>query len=217
MDRREALSALSVGAMAAYGVGGTTWDRYQAFVAGRKGQPAAYRFFTAVELPLITMLADMVIPRDDKSGSATDAGSIEYMDFVLSEGTDRTQMQWHEGLTWFNDECQRRFQNRFTDCTEDQRAALLNDIAWPARASAAMAQPAQFFNRVRDLVCHAFFSSRMGYEDLGYIGNVFNPDWTGAPPEAAAQLGVSYAEWDAKYGTSGGSREQGAGPGRGGA
>jgi hypothetical protein len=40
----------------------------------------------------------------------------------------------------------------------------------------------------------------MGVHDLGYMGNVPNPDWQGAPKAALDELGVSYAEWDKKYG-----------------
>lgn len=200
MDRREALGSLGLGAAAAYGVGSPGWERFQRLLA--TGQQA-YRFFTGPELEMVRVLADLIIPRDEKSGGATDAGSIEYMDFVIGERDDRGKQQWHDGLRWFDDECGRRFQKTFVACTDAERGQVLDDIAWPARATAERRDQATFFNRLRDLTASAFFSSRMGIQDLGYQGGVFNPVWRGAPPEALRELGVSYEEWDRKYGSAG--------------
>jgi len=73
-------------------------------------------------------------------------------------------------------------------------------VAWPARTASALKPQGEFFNRLRDLTGSAFFSSKMGVHDLGYVGNVPNPNWQGAPRAALEELGVSYAEWDKKYG-----------------
>jgi hypothetical protein len=54
-----------------------------------------------------------------------------------------------------------------------------------------------FFNRFRSSIGAAFFSSNMGWQDLRYMGNVFNPNWNGCPPAATRKLGVSYEEYDA--------------------
>jgi gluconate 2-dehydrogenase gamma chain len=146
-------------------------------------------------------LADMVIPADDRSGSATDAGTAEYTDFFLSISGESTQEQWREGLAWLDSECSTRFSNdRFANCTDAERSAVLDDIAWPARATEQFTEKAEWFNNVRNLIGSGFFSSEMGVADVGYIGNVPNPVWEGAPPEALTELGLSYDEWNAKYG-----------------
>jgi hypothetical protein len=196
MDRREALSALSFGLAGAYGVGTPSWQRFARLFAGG-GHTA---FFSPAETALVSVLADMIIPKDDRSGSATDAGSVPYMDFVLSENGAATQAAWHAGLQWFDAECVRRFRQPFLQCTEEQRGQVLDDVAWPARARPEHRQAAAFFSQLRDLTAAAFFSSRMGVEDLRYEGNVFNPEWRGAPPKALEELGLSYEEWDRRYG-----------------
>jgi hypothetical protein len=33
----------------------------------------------------------------------------------------------------------------------------------------------------------------MGWKDLRYLGNVFNPNWDGCPQAALDKLGVSYS------------------------
>ena len=54
-----------------------------------------------------------------------------------------------------------------------------------------MSQGVAFFNRFRDLTASGFFSSEMGWKDVRFVGNVFNPGWNGCPPEAMTKLGVS--------------------------
>lgn len=193
IDRREALAALGIGAL---GLGLPSWREFSlARAAGTAGT-----FFTPGERALVTLMADMIIPRDDRSGNASDAGTIDYMDFVMSEASQKGQAAMRAELRWYDDECTRRFGHGFVASSDTERAALLDDIAWPARATPALRPHAEAFNRIRDMVASGFFSSRMGIDDLGYQGNVFNPGWSGAPPDALKGLGVDYGEWDRKYG-----------------
>ncbi len=188
---------MGVGALAAYGVGTPSWDKFKSLTAS--GQQAA-TFFSAAETAMLRVLVDLIIPRDAKSGSATDSGAIPYMDFVVGDGSERSKQAWRDGLKWFDDESGRRFNKSFTQAAEAERTQILDLVAFPARAAAELRPQVDFFNRLRDLTASAFFSSRMGVEDLGYLGGVVNIEWTGAPPAALRELGVSYAEWDAKYG-----------------
>jgi len=200
LSRRDALAALGAGAfgLASYGVNAPLIDRFRRAFADGQYQP---RFFNEHELATVRVLADMIIPRDHRSGSATDAGTVEYVDFVLSEANDGLQGRWHDGLAWLDATCWRRSGTRhFIDCSEEHRADILNDIAWPDRAQVEYRTAALWFNSVRDLVGSGFFSSAMGVQDIGYVGGIFNPSWQGAPPEATRELGVSYDEWDRRYG-----------------
>ena len=42
------------------------------------------------------------------------------------------------------------------------------------------------------MVASGFFSSAIGWKDLQYQGNVFNPTWQGCPQAALDKLKVSY-------------------------
>ena len=157
-------------------------------------QAAAPKFFTAHEWRTLRMLVDYIIPRDERSGSATEAKVPEYMDFLLSErdANPNTQLQMRGGLGWLDNECRRRFQKTFIASTDAQRREVLDDIAYPSRAKPGMSYGVAFFNRVRDMTASGFYSSAMGWKDLEYIGNVANPGYDGCPPAALAKLGVSY-------------------------
>jgi hypothetical protein len=149
------------------------------------------RFFTPHEWRTVRVLVDLIIPRDERSGSATDAGVPEFMDFIMVDQPGaRTAMRG--GLRWVDHECERRFGKTFVDCAHAQQTALLDDIAWPARAKPEMSQGVAFFNNFRDLTASGFWSSRMGVADLRYIGNAVVREWKGCPEEALKKLGVSY-------------------------
>jgi hypothetical protein len=94
------------------------------------------------------------------------------------------------GLAWIDLECQDRFDKRFLDCSAGERAAVLDDIAWPQKARPEHAHGVAFFNSFRDLTAAGFFSSKMGVDDLQYMGNVMVPEWKGCPDEAHRKLGV---------------------------
>ncbi len=197
ISRRDAVKvglALSAG----YGVAAPAWAKVRERIAQGTWQA---QFFSAAELATFRVLADLVIPRDERSGGATEAGVVEYADFVLNESGDRTKQQWRDGFRWLDGECARRFTGRrFVECAEAERAQVLDAIAVPQRASQELRTAAEWFTRVRDLVGSGFFSSQMGVADIQYTGGVFNPTWQGAPPEALRELGVSYEAWDRRYG-----------------
>jgi gluconate 2-dehydrogenase gamma chain len=161
------------------------------------GIPFAPKFFTAAEFRTVRILADMIIPRDERSGNASDAGVPEFMDFTMNDRPN-SQKWMRDGLAWLNAQSNTRFRKQFADATETQREAILNDIAWPARAPAAMADGVGFFNRFRDLTSSGFWSSQIGVKDLQYKGNVFVAEWNGCPPAALSKLGVNYDKFDSK-------------------
>ena len=160
--------------------------------AAASGGKVATRFFTPHEHDTVTLLADMIIPKDDRSGSASDAGVPGFMDYILTE-YPYGQTAIRGGLAWLDAECERRFGKDFVSVSDTQRRQVLDDIAWPKKARPEMSQGVAFFNRFRDFTASGFFSSKLGTEDLRYIGNTPQPAWNGCPPEALAKLGVSYS------------------------
>ena len=194
LDRRSMLQLLGSVPVAA----GLTWTEAEAAQAATSAQAArrpsaraAYKpkFFTAHEYATVRLLVDLIIPADERSGSATDAGVPEFMDFLVGDQPGR-QTAMRGGLGWIDRECEERFDKRFLDCTPAQRAAVLDDIAWPQRAKPEFAHGVAFFNSFRDLTASGFWSSKMGVADLQYTGNVMVLEWTGCPPEALQKIGL---------------------------
>ena len=162
--------------------------------AARKGAAFKPTFFTAHEYATVGILANLIIPKDERSGSATDAGVPEFMDLMMTdEPRRRTAMRG--GLALIDQLCEQRFDNKpFLGCTDAQRRQLLDDIAFPANAKPGMSHAVAFFNSFRDLTATGFWTTRMGIDDLQYEGNVFVQEWEGCPDDALKKLGVSYTD-----------------------
>lgn len=150
----------------------------------------AEKFFTEHEFATVTVLANLIIPADDRSGNAQEAGVPEFIEFMMKDQPHQ-QTPIRGGLRWLDIETLRRFEKAFVDCSEEQQKQILDDIAWPDSALPEMSQGVAFFNRFRDLVASGFWSSKTGIADIQYIGNV-GTVWNGAPQEWLERLGVSY-------------------------
>jgi hypothetical protein len=183
---------------AAPAAAGFTWTQAEAAEAQQKAQTAhaaapkaAFKpkFFTAHEYAMATLLANMVIPKDERSGGASDAAVPEFMDFIMIDSPNR-QVPMRGGLAWIDLQCEDRYDKRFLDCTAEQRTAVLDDVAWPAKAKPEHAAGVAFFNSFRDLTASGFWSSKMGVKDLQYMGNTMVAEWKGCPDEALKKLGV---------------------------
>ncbi len=193
LSRREVLALLAALPLAAAtdpaSLIARAWRHLQAHTTG--SAPYTPRFFTPHEWRIVRVLADEIIPRDGRSGSATDAGVPEFIDFIMMD-QPYAQLPVRGGLHWLDTQAHARFSASFADCNSERRSALLDDIAWPARAHPAMSQGVAFFTTFRDLVASGFWTSKMGMADLRYMGNTVVHEWQGCPPEALAKLGVSY-------------------------
>lgn len=193
ISRRDALSIMGlVPVAAALGTTPDVLERVMQQVQQAQQQPAQFRprFFTPHEWRTVRVMVDIILPRDARSGSATEAGVPEFMDFMLMERTNM-QPQMRGGLAWLDREAMDRFGKRFIEVTAAQRTAIVEDIAWPRRARPELSHGVAFFNYIRDFTASGFFSSKMGVEDLRYLGNRYRTEWNGCPDEANARLGVS--------------------------
>ena len=156
-------------------------------------QPA---FFTPHEFETVEVLVDLIIPGDERSGSATDAKVPEFMDFMMADKdtTPEGRSAMQNGLAWLDRESQQGSGHTFVEASGRQRTAVLDAIAWPGRAKPEMQPGVIFFNSFRDLTASGFWSSEMGVKDLQYRGNTFVPEWKGCPEPALKKLGVHYED-----------------------
>jgi len=147
------------------------------------------QFFTDHEHRTVGVLVDLILPRDERSGSATEAGVPEFMDFMMIDQPER-QVAMRGGLAWMDLECRERFGKAFVDCSAEQWAVLLDLISWPESAPEELSHGVAFFTGFRDLTATGFFTSKMGFDDLRYMGNEFVTEWKGCPQEAIRKLGL---------------------------
>ena len=194
LSRRHAL-ALFGAAPAAAALVWTDVEARQAHdhaVAAQAVKPAAPfkpKFFTAHEYATVGVLVDLIIPRDERSGSATDAGVPAFMDFMMID-QPRRQIAMRGGLAMIDRLAMDRCGKRFVSATDRERRLLLDEIAYTSNPDRGLSQAIAFFSSFRDLTASGFWSTKVGVADLQYQGNVFVSEWTGCPDAALKKLGV---------------------------
>jgi len=204
MNRRDSLKALGIGTLSAGALlagckPGTenkntedgavveTTGR-QDFEVTRDKALAKDTFFDTREMATITILADLIIPKDAQSGSASDAKVADFIEFIVKDEPQH-QLPMRGGLRWLDVQCLNRYNNDFKDCTQQQQIEMLDQIAYPFKAKPEMQPGVTFFNKMRDLTAIGFFTSKMGIADLGYKGNAPGK-WEGVPADVLKQYGL---------------------------
>lgn len=204
MNRRESLKTLGIGTLSASVlIDACTTDTKktdlskeatvdktgrQDFEIARDKKLESEKFFDPTEMATIAVLSDLIIPKDEHSGSATEAGVPDFIEFIVKDEAEH-QLPVRGGLQWLNFQCMTRYNNGFKDCTPQQQTEILNEIAYPAKANPAMQPGVAFFNKMRDLTAIGFFTCKMGIQDLGYKGN--SPGkWEGVPQDVLEKYGL---------------------------
>jgi gluconate 2-dehydrogenase gamma chain len=159
--------------------------------AAKRATPFKPKFFTAHEYATVSVLVDLIIPRDERSGSATDAGVPQFMDFMMIDQPQR-QVAMRGGLALLDRLSEDRVGRRFVNGSERQRRQILDEIAYTSNPDPGLSHAVAFFSSFRDLTAGGFWSTKMGVQDLQYQGNTFVAEWEGCPDAALRKLGVRY-------------------------
>jgi gluconate 2-dehydrogenase gamma chain len=156
----------------------------------------SYTYFTPHEMQTITILGDIIIPKDDVSGSASDAKVPDFIEFIVKDQPEH-QVPMRGGLQWLDMQCLNRYQKAFADCNHQQQMEMVDEIAWPKKAKPEMKPGVKFFNLMRNLTATGFYTSEMGVKDVGYIGNTPN-QWNGVPADVLKQYNLAYTPKELK-------------------
>ncbi len=205
MDRRKYLKTMAVGAVGtgvllqscapatpeqvAAAPATFTIDRTPAELE-REQRLQREKFFDEHEMKTISILADIIIPKDSISGSASDAGVPAFIEFIAKD-MPHYQIPLRGGLKWLDIQCMNRYTVDFASCTPEQQLEMVDEIAFPEKAKPALQQGVAFFNTMRDLTACGFFTSEIGIKDLGYLGNRPN-QWDGVPQDVLDQYKLKY-------------------------
>jgi len=171
-------------------------NRMKEELAAEKVLMAQPAFFTPEEMSAITILGDIIIPKDNYSGSASDAKVPAFIEFIVKDKPE-LQTPLRGGLRWLDIQCLNRYGKAFIDADEKQQMEMVDEIAWPKKAKPEMMQGVAFFNLLRNLTATGFYTSEIGVKDLGYMGNVPN-QWNGVPEDVLKQYNLAYTEKELK-------------------
>jgi gluconate 2-dehydrogenase gamma chain len=191
IKRREMLkviSAVPAAALVPLGVAEAAQQKISGSAVANAAAGYQRKVFNDHEWETVRVLCDLIIPADERSSSATQAGVPEFMDDWLGFKGGKLKTEILGGLAWLDMECNRKFGHDFVGCTAAQKKKILDRIAYPNTAVPDDLNYVAFFNRLRDLVVGGFFSSKEGVKDLPYLGNKVVPVWKGCPPNVLAQI-----------------------------
>ncbi|HTS04016.1 MAG TPA: gluconate 2-dehydrogenase subunit 3 family protein [Candidatus Eisenbacteria bacterium] len=145
------------------------------------------KFFSPHLYKTLQSLCNSIIPADDEAKGALEAGAPEFIDLLTSENPEY-QLSLGGGLMWLDNSCIDRYGKSYLDCAADQQKEILDLIAYRknAKKDSSLGQGIEFFSFLRKLTADGFFTSDIGIEYLGYIGNTFLSEFPGCPavPEA---------------------------------
>jgi Gluconate 2-dehydrogenase subunit 3 len=141
------------------------------------------KFFSPHAYKILQSLCGTIIPADDEAKGAVEAGAPEFIDLLTSENSEY-QLTLGGGLMWLDNTCIDRYGKPYLDCVADQQKEILDLIAYRknAKKDPTLGQGIEFFSFLRKLTADGFFTSEIGIEYLGYIGNTFLSEFPGCPP-----------------------------------
>ncbi len=156
----------------------------------REKELMSEKFFDEHEMKTIAVICNIIIPKDDVSGSAADAGVPDFIEFMAKDRPSyKTPLRG--GIKWLDLQCMHRYNADFASCNHDQQIEMVDEIAYPEQAKPEMKPGVAFFNTMRDLTACGFFTSKIGLQDIGYMGNRPN-QWDGVPQDVLDQYGLKY-------------------------
>lgn len=152
----------------------------------------ADKFLNEHELATIAVLCDIILPANEKFGSATDAGVREFIDFIVKD-MPYQQTPIRGGIMWIDNFANKKYKKEFKKCSVIQQKEICDLIAYPKKTKQELKQGEKFFTRMRNLTLTGYYTSKMGIEDLGYKGNTPNI-WDGVPQEVLKEHSMAYDE-----------------------
>jgi hypothetical protein len=149
--------------------------------------PYKRRVFTDHEFETLKILSDLILPPDEKSGGGAAAGTAEFMDVIASDDKPLAA-EFTGGLGWLDRQMQAQHGKTFRECGAAEQKALLDKLAWRERATPDLGPGVRFFALLRQWTVDAFYSSREGVKDLGYMGNTAVAEFNGCPEAVVQEL-----------------------------
>lgn len=143
---------------------------HKAVAEVKKTGPYKPNFFNEHEYKTLEKLADLIIPADEHSPGALAGGAPEFIDFLSSQSPELAEI-YTGGLAWLDHQMNKSYSTSFVAATPEQQKGMLDLIAYRKNDSPELGPGIQFFNWVRNMTVDAFYTSKAGMDDLGYMGN----------------------------------------------
>jgi gluconate 2-dehydrogenase gamma chain len=176
VSRRDLLRNLGAFTLTTFGVSVVSAEAaehvHNVVSAAKKATAGPYqpKAFTATEYKTLERLCDLIIPADSHSQGALAGDAPEFIDFLSSQCPELAEI-YTGGIAWLDHAMNRRYSSSFLAAAPEQQTAMLDLIAYRKNSTPDLAPGIQFFTWVRNMTADAFYTSKAGMDDLGYMGN----------------------------------------------
>ena len=144
------------------------------------------RFFTADEYRVLDALCETILPADQESGGAHDAGVAFYIDTKLFHSDEGLRNSWRRGLAAIDAVSHQQSGHKFIDLEAASRSQLVSMLL-TNEASPASALDL-FAVRLKTMTIEGFCFSDTGFQSFGYHGNTALTEFLGCThPEHKAR------------------------------
>ena len=177
MDRRELFKIIAAGAIAGPLAAQThTHAHAHAAASGIKLKP----FFTQDQSAVLDRLSDIIIPTDELSPGAHDAGVVHYLDLLAAAESPARRRLWLRGLNAVEATARARYSRGFMECAREQQEELMAQMA--AHEGAPQNDLENFFELLKPAVIDGYRYSEIGVKEyMRWVGNQFDTKtWAGA-------------------------------------
>jgi Gluconate 2-dehydrogenase subunit 3 len=142
-------------------------------------EPNAPLFFTKNEFATLDALTEMIVPADDHSPGAHEAGVAAYIDRTVAEAfAPEEKTSWRKGLATINELSTSLNGKPFLKATKQQQLALMKKIA--AGEKDPKTEGERFFTQLKQTTAFAYYSSKIGiHQEMNYKGNVLLTQFVG--------------------------------------
>src|SRR3954453_15726229 len=146
---------------------------HEAVAAAKAASPKGHytpKICTAHEFASLRRLSEMIIPADEVSGSAVDAGAPEFIDLIAANN-EEIATQLLGGVAWIDSAMLKRTGKSFVDSPIADQTALLDIISYRKNSTPELQPGIVSFDWIARLTADAFYTSPIGIKDVGYVGN----------------------------------------------
>lgn len=184
VNRRELIKLLSTAA-------------FSAPLALAAPDPGAPLYFDKDEYELLDTLTELIIPADDHSPGAHEAGVARFIDKSVAEAfLPEDKVSWRKGLAAVNMEAESMHSKPFLRLDKDQQVSVLRSISTSEDGEKRNAQnkgdgsekrsrsPQKFWGQLKNTTVFAYYSSNIGiHKEMEYKGNVILDKFVGYLPD----------------------------------
>ena len=141
--------------------------------------PNAPLFFTPKEFATLDALTELLIPKDEHSPGAHEAGVAAYIDRSVAEAfLPENKTSWRKGLAAIDQEATTTHQASFLGISRNRQTELLTKLVAAEHDPKSDAE--KFFTQLKQTTAFAYYSSSVGiHHDMNYKGNVLLDKFVG--------------------------------------